>query len=217
MQASFLTNDADTVGVQIGLINSATKVRGLQLGLINVSDTASGIVLGLFNVVRKGYHVLEVSNNDGIFLNLAYKTGTRKFYTNYIGSIRADTSAFGSQPLWAVGLGFGSWIPLPIGSGQVRKNERWRLTLDVTAQHISMGNFSAEWGNELLRFAPALNFQISKKMGLAIAPTYNAYHSDVPSDLSAAVFRQKIVPNWNARQSGNWTYWFGGYAALRFF
>lgn len=210
LQISSISNDADTVGVQIGLINSAKKLSGLQLGLINVSDTASGIVLGLFNVVRKGYHVLEVSNNDGIFVNLAYKTGTRKFYTNYIGSIRADTTAFGQHPLWAVGFGFGSWIPLS-------KNERWRLTLDLTAQHISMGVFSSKLGNELLRFAPALNLQMSKKLGLAIAPTFNAYYSDMSDESEAAVFRKKIVPNWDVKQSGKWHYWFGGYAALRFF
>lgn len=210
MQISSISNDADTVGVQIGLINSAKKVSGLQLGLINVSDTASGIVLGLFNVVRKGYHVLEVSNNDGIFVNLAYKTGTRKFYTNYIGSIRADSTAFGQNPFWAVGFGFGSWIPLS-------KNERWRLTLDLTVQHVSMGVFSSKFGNELLRFAPAINLQMSKKLGLAIAPTFNAYYSDMSDASEAAVFRKKIVPNWDVKQSGKWSYWFGGYAALRFF
>jgi hypothetical protein len=216
-----MINDADTVGVQIGLLNSAKKISGFQLGLVNVSDTASGIVLGLLNVVTKGYHVLEVSNNDGIFFNLAYKTGTRKFYTNYSGSIRADTSAFGQQPFWSLGLGFGSWIPLPIFSGSaISKNERWRLTLDVTVQHFSTGVFSSKWGHEVFRFAPALNVQLSKKLGLAIAPTFNAYSSNTLDASETAVFRQKIVPPntlGDVRQSGKWTYWFGGYAALRFF
>ena len=211
VQISGIANDADTVGTQIGLINTANKIRGLQFGLINISDTASGIVLGLINVVRKGYHVLEVSTNDGIFVNLAYKTGTRKFYTNYIGSVRADSTAFGQQPLWAVGLGFGSWIPLS-------KSGRWRLTLDATAQHISLGTFSSKWGNELYRFAPALNVQLSKRMGLAVAPTFNAYFADKLETSESDFFRKKIIPQWaNQRQTGKWTSWFGAYAALRFF
>ena len=208
VQISGMTNSADTVGVQIGLINSANKVRGLQIGFINVSDTLSGVVLGLFNVVKKGYHVLEVSGNEGVFVNLAYKTGTRKFYTNYIGSIHADSNAFGQQPLWGVGLGFGSCIPL---------SKRVSLTLDATVQHISLGQISPKLNNELFRFAPALNLQLSKKMGIAIAPTFNAYYANVSDEQTKTVFRQKILPNWDTRQSGKWTTWFGGYAALRLF
>ncbi len=208
LQISGMTNSADTVGVQIGLINSANKLRGLQLGFINVSDTATGIVLGFINLVKKGYHVLEVSGNEGIFANIAYKTGTKKFYTNYIGSIRVDSNTFAQRPVWGVGLGFGSCIPL---------SKKVSLTLDATVQHISLGKIAPKLTNELARFAPALNLQLSKKLGIAIAPTYNAYY-DIMSDAETAkVLRQKVLPNWTTKQSGKWTTWFGGYAALRFF
>jgi hypothetical protein len=208
VQVSGMTNNADTVGVQIGLINSANKVRGLQLGFINVSDTMSGIVLGFFNVVKKGYHVLEVSANEGVFVNIAYKTGTRKFYTNYIGSVRVDSGAFWQQPLWGIGLGFGSCIPL---------RKKVSLTLDATAQHMSLGQISPKLNNELFRFVPALNLQVSKKLGISIAPTLNAYYEDLADEQAATVFRNKIVPNWQTKQSGKWTSWMGGYVALRFF
>lgn len=208
IQVSGITNNADTVGVQIGLINSANKVRGLQLGFINVSDTMSGIVLGFFNVVKKGYHVLEVSANEGVFVNLAYKTGTRKFYTNYIGSVRVDSGAFWQQPLWGVGLGFGSCIPL---------SKKVSLTLDATVEHMSLGQITPKLNNELFRFVPALNLQVSKKMGIAIAPTLNAYFENLGDEQAATVFRKKIVPNWDTKQSGKLTYWVGGYVALRFF
>ncbi len=208
IQVSGMVNNADTVGVQIGLINSANKVRGLQLGFINVSDTLSGIVLGFFNVVKKGYHVLEVSANEGVFVNLAYKTGTRKFYTNYIGSVRVDSGAFWEKPLWGVGLGFGSCIPL---------SKKVSLTLDATVQHISFGQITPKLKNELFRFVPALNLQASKKLGISIAPTLNGYYENMDDVEVVKVFRQKIVPNWQTKQSGKWTYWVGGYVALRFF
>ena len=208
VQVSGITNNADTVGVQIGLINSANKVRGLQLGFINVSDTMSGIVLGFFNVVKKGYHVLEVSANEGVFVNIAYKTGTRKFYTNYIGSVRVDSGAFWQQPLWGVGLGFGSCIPL---------SKKVSLTLDATVQHISLGPITPKLNNELFRFVPALNLQVSKKLGISIAPTLNAYYENLADEQAATVFRKKIIPNWQTKQSGKWTSWVGGYMALRFF
>ena len=208
IQVSGIVNNADTVGVQIGLINSANKVRGLQLGFINVSDTMSGIVLGFFNVVKKGYHVLEVSANEGVFVNVAYKTGTRKFYTNYIGSVRVDSGAFWEKPLWGVGLGFGSCIPL---------SKKVSLTLDATVQHMSFGQITKKLNNKLLRFVPALNLQVSKKMGISIAPTLNGYYADMADVEAAKVFRQKIVPNWQTKESGKWTYWVGGYVALRFF
>jgi hypothetical protein len=208
IQISGMTNSADTVGVQIGLINSANKLRGLQLGFINVSDTATGIVLGFINLVKKGYHVLEVSGNEGIFANIAYKTGTKKFYTNYIGSIRADSNAFGQRPVWGVGLGFGSCIPL---------SKRVSVTIDATVQHFSLGQISPKLTNELVRFAPALNLQLSKKLGIAIAPTFNAYYDILTDTETATVLRKKILPSWETRQYGKWTTWFGGYAALRFF
>ncbi len=208
VQLSGVTNNADTVGVQVGLINSANKVRGLQLGFINVSDTMSGIVLGFFNVVKKGYHVLEVSANEGVFVNLAYKTGTRKFYTNYIGSVRVDSGAFWQLPLWGVGIGFGSCIPL---------SKKVSLTLDATVEHMSLGPITRKLNNELFRFVPALNLQLSKKLGIAIAPTLNGYYGNLADGQAAAVFRQKIIPNWHTKQSGKLIYWVGGYVAMRFF
>ena len=208
IQVSGMVNNADTVGLQIGLINSANKVRGLQLGFVNVSDTMTGIVLGFFNVVKKGYHVLEVSANEGVFVNLAYKTGTRKFYTNYIGSVRVDSGAFWEKPLWGVGLGFGSCIPL---------SKKVSLTLDATVEHMSFGQITPKLNSELFRFVPALNLQVSKKLAISIAPTLNGYYENMADVEAAKVFRQKILPNWQTKESGKWTYWVGGYVALRFF
>ncbi|MBL7814443.1 MAG: hypothetical protein JNL70_05510 [Saprospiraceae bacterium] len=215
VQISGMTNSADTVSVQMGLINSANKVRGFQIGFINVSDTLSGVVLGFINVVKKGYHVLEVSANEGVFANIAYKTGTRKFYTTYIASIRVDSNAFSQQPIWGVGLGLGSSIPL---SKVTRSGyKRISLTLDATAQHLSLGQFSTQFNNELYRFAPALNLQLSKKLGIAVAPTFNAYYANLNNEQATATFRSKVLPTWETTQKGKWTTWWGGYVALRFF
>ena len=82
-QGAIVGNRADTAGIQIGLINNANRLRGIQIGLINRADTADGVLLGLINVVKKGYHVLELSSNDVTYGNLSFRTGTRWFYTIY--------------------------------------------------------------------------------------------------------------------------------------
>ncbi|MBN1531063.1 MAG: hypothetical protein JXA20_00225 [Spirochaetes bacterium] len=44
----------ETAGVQIGIINTADRVRGLQIGLINYAVRMSGVQIGLINIIREG-------------------------------------------------------------------------------------------------------------------------------------------------------------------
>jgi hypothetical protein len=211
VQISGIANEAEIADVQIGLINNANHLRGFQIGLININDTLSGVVLGLINFVRRGYTLLEVSGHENRLVNLAYKSGTSAFYTTYIGSVHIDSTVI-ANPIWGIGMGFGSSIPLS-------KNRRLNLTLDLTAQHFSTKSFTSGFRNELLRFAPALSYQLSKKIGIAVAPTYNAYYHDpsVMGEGQSAVFLKSLIPAVNVKQSGNWRTWFGVYIALRLF
>jgi hypothetical protein len=205
LQIASVTNQADTVGVQIGLINNASHLRGLQIGLINKSDTASGVVLGLINIVKKGYHVVEVSSNDITYANVAFKTGTKYFYSIY---------AFGGNPIinkkpamLSAGAGFGSYITIirPIG-----------ITLDATIHRFWIDPLLENKGF-LLRGTPALNIKFTNRFSLALAPVWNAYYLNTSKqNASDMTYIQKHLIPENAKIEGNWATWWGWQAGMRF-
>ena len=207
LQIAGIINQADTVGVQIGLLNNANRLRGVQIGLINIADTSSGILLGLLNIVKKGYHVLEVSTNDITPINLAYRTGTKRFYTIYSIGGQPKISGFKNDILGG-GLGFGTsfWLGKTVG-----------LTLDATAHRFSIdGAFDNRGG--LVKLSPALNIQVTKKLGIALAPVWNSYYlnskNQNPEDISR--LKTHIIPQ-KAKASGDWMQWWGWSVSLRFF
>jgi hypothetical protein len=207
LQIAALINQADTVGVQIGLLNNANRLRGLQIGLINIVDTSSGILLGLLNIVKKGYHVLEVSTNEITPFNLAYRTGTKRFYTIYNIGGQPKIANFKTDIL-SGGLGFGTsfWLGKTIG-----------ITLDATAHRFSIDTKIDNQGG-LLKLTPALNIQLTKKIGIALAPVWNSYYLNTKNQNSEDISRLKthIIPQ-KAKASGDWMQWWGWSASLRFF
>ena len=199
-QAASVHNKADTSFVQIGLINKANHVKGIQFGLINIADTTTGVMLGLINIVKKGYHVLEASTNDLTLANVAYRTGTHWFYSIY--HLGFAPNARNKRSLLTIGGGIGSGI---------RFSKRVGITLDATIHKPIIDNLI---GNEdwLLRGTPALNIQLTRKLGIAIAPVFNAYRVNPLDDLAIST----IVPD-NAKTDGKWRTWWGWTAAVRFF
>jgi CarboxypepD_reg-like domain len=205
-QVSTIANRADTVGVQIGIINNANRLRGLQLGLINIADTASGMLLGLINIVKKGYHVLEISSNDITYGNIAYRTGTRWFYTIYTagGQPKVDNKT----DILSGGMGIGS----SVWFGKVVA-----LTVDITG-HRYWVNSKLENRGGLMKITPALNLQITKRFGISFAPTWNNYFlnskNQTPTDILS--IKNNIVPD-KAQLSNDKYQWWGWSAGLRFF
>ncbi len=205
-QAAMVGNKADTVGIQIGLINNANRLRGLQIGLINRADTADGVLLGLINIVKKGYHVLEFSSNDVTYGNISFRTGTRWFYTIY---------ALGGQPRLGkktnilsggMGLGTSIWFGKTVA-----------LTLDATAYRYWLDPLFENRGG-LVRLAPALNLQITKRFGIGFAPTWNTYflNSKNQTEGDIALIKKNLIPE-KAKLSGDKYAWWGWSVGLRFF
>ena len=208
-QLAGIANVADTVGFQLGLINAATHLRGFQIGLINVNDTLSGVVLGLINVIKKGYNAAEITTFDGQFTRIAFKTGTKSFYTNYVASVKMDSQTL-KTPLWSLGIGLG---------GGVRIARPLRLTTDFTIE--SMNNEQITEGvfrSCLFRVAPAFDIKIGRHVSLALGGHWSAYSADKTrlGAEKAADFQQKIVPA-NAKTMGDFQTWWGWSAGLRFF
>lgn len=208
-QMAALTNVADTVGFQFGLINSATHLRGFQIGLINVNDTLSGVVLGLINVIKKGYNAAEIATFDSKFTRIAFKTGTKSFYTNYVASVKNDSQTL-KTPLWSWGIGLG---------GGVRLARPLRLTTDFTIESMNNGPVTeGVFRSRLFRIAPAFDIKIGRHVSLAVGGHWSAYTAD-ESRLGvekAADFQQKIVPA-NVKTMGDFQTWCGWSAGLRFF
>ncbi len=156
-------------GIQLSLVNYAYQNNGVQLGLVNIADTARGVAVGVFNYVRNGYHPLEISANEVLYANLAFKSGVNAFYTTWTIGIRpSDPKYFG------VGFGLGSrintwkWLSFSIDATGTFINEvelasdyQYELNLlnrlDVSID-LNIANFTLFAG-------PALNCHISQ-MGI---------------------------------------------------
>jgi hypothetical protein len=200
MQAATVHNKADTVAAQFGFINKARHLKGLQIGLINIADTTSGVMLGLINIVKRGYHVLEASANDLTLGNVAYRTGTSWFYSIYHLGFSPNFSD--KKSLLTMGGGIGT---------SIRFSKRVSLTLDATVHKPVVDNLisDSDW---LWRATPALNIHLTPKIGIAVAPIFNAYNVNPLDELAIG----RIVPT-NAKINGNWRTWWGWTVAARFF
>jgi hypothetical protein len=215
-QISALVNVADTVKMQIGLINRSRHLKGFQIGLINVNDTVSGAVLGLVNITKKGYNAVEFATFDGKFARFAYKTGTKSFYTNYIASVKTDNApslnaVFNSnKSVWSLGIGIGAGIKLA---------RPLRLTTDFTAESMNIGQFNEElFQVHVFRIAPSFDIRLSRHISLAVGGHWSAYSADnsLLSVAQADDFQRNIVPS-HARTADEYQTWWGWSAGIRFF
>jgi len=83
VQCGFINSVGEMHGLQYGFINSAKSLRGVQFGFINsVDKLEKGLPIGFLSFVKHGgYKAIEVSYNNIIPLNIAFKTGVRALYT----------------------------------------------------------------------------------------------------------------------------------------
>jgi hypothetical protein len=102
-------NGGKVKGAQIGFINRSASLHGVQLGFVNIIDSlTSGIPLGLFSFIRKGgYRAIETSVTEMFPLNISYKMGVKKLYTNYTFSYNSNL-----EGKLTYGIGLGSILSL---------------------------------------------------------------------------------------------------------
>ncbi len=209
-QAAGMMNVAlkDVRGTQIsGLINYAGKVSGSQLGFLNVSDTCSGVPVGFLSFSYHGYHVLEISADEVFPLNLAFRTGVRRFYNIFTGGLKTNNF---DLPLWNFGYGLGT-------SASLRK--KWWLNFDLTTQQLVKGKSFDEM-NLLSKFNITADKIIYKKFAFAFGPVLNFYASNTTVPYYTTDFN-KIPPYTFMDESYsnnlNFKMWVGGKVAVRFF
>jgi hypothetical protein len=206
--AGFSNISKDTLyGVQIGgFVNVAKTINGSQLSFINVNDSIDGVPIGFFSFSKKGLHQLEVSTNEFLPIQFAFKTGTHTFYNSFI--LAARFSSNGST-YYSGGYGLGSSVKL---------NQKNRLFFDVQGMQI-IKNSLTEW-NFLGKGTISLQHQFGKNFSIATGPSLNVYTVD-SSQTALGMEMSGLAPYSIYKESypsqGNIQMWIGGHLALRFF
>lgn len=197
----------DFRGVQAsGFINIATNVKGVQLSFININDTISGVPIGFFSFSRKGLHQLEVSTNEFLPFQLAFKTGTKRFYNSFIGAMRTGKN---SAPIWAYGYGIGTSVDISPKSS---------IFFDVQALGLQKAKFTE--ANVLGKLTISYQYQVKKMFAVSAGPSFNVYSVSEASTQSGMDFRSIAPYNFYNKTSGsdnNVQMWIGGHISLRFF
>jgi hypothetical protein len=204
LQAAGVFNEAKEIkGVQAaGVFNVAKKVKGVQVGLINYADTLNGMQIGLLNFSRfGGYKVLELSSNEINPINIAFKSGSRKFYTIF----QAGVGVGSKSNVWNYGFGLGTHKNL---------NRISDLNVEANMRHLNVRAFAYN-PQEWLQLGLFWNIHLGKRFEFVAGPTYNALFSDKNDDKSDEVFPSFIKPvKANSRDFGI-NRWIGGNVSLR--
>ncbi len=206
--AGFMNFSRDHLaGTQIaGFLNVAKNVNGSQIGFLNVNDSIHGIPVGFLSFSRKGLHQLEISTNEAIPLQLAFKTGVHSFYNSLLVSARIENN---HKPIFGLGYGIGT---------SLRFNDKNRLFFDLQGQQFVQSNLFEP--NTLSKLTVSYQYQFKKNLALAIGPSLNfLYLND--TNLSSTNDLKRLAPNdiYNF-SSSNGRYgqmWVGGHLALRIF
>jgi hypothetical protein len=193
-------------GSQVGLVNFANKVDGFQLGLLNYSDSISGVPVGFLTFVRSGYHVAEISVNEIMPFNLAFRTGKREFYNIFFAGIRPE---WDDQVTWSFGYGLGT---------SPRLGKKTYLNIEVSSEQLSKGGVEAL--NLINRFYLGGEFQASKRLAIFAGPTlsYRVYdtsfngHPDLFTYANPTIHSDRYHPEDLGSQV-----WWGFRAGMRFF
>lgn len=182
VQVSGVSNMAggELKGVQVaGVFNYATRNKGVQIGLINISDTSDGYSIGLINIVMKGYHKLAFSTNEVLNTNIAWKTGSRKFYSILQGGMNLGNNE--NDKAYSFGYGLGT----------ERKITSW-LTInpELSTQYMYLGSW--DYTNLLSKLHLNLNIQPFKRFRIFAGPSLAVYYSD--QELAIHGYRASALP-----------------------
>lgn len=182
-QVAGVANMADTLsGIQVsGFFNQARLLRGTQIGIVNIAGKNQGTQIGLFNFSGSGgYIALDAGANDLLTANISFRSGRPHFYVTLSAGV--DSTAIGSNTLWAVGIGIGAYT---------RIFSRFGFNTELTHRHLSEGSYDdavQEW--EQLALTPDL--RLFGGLHLFGGPSFNLLVTD-PDAGDSAGFRSRIV------------------------
>jgi hypothetical protein len=204
--AGLFNVEAGTIhGAQVSsLLNMAWTVEGTQVGFLNVTDSITGIPVGFLSFVNKGYHSVELSADEIFPVNVALRTGVRKFYNIVTAGVlpeRADTTT------WSFGYGVGT---LP------KLTKRLSLNIDLTANQVVKGN--VEKLNLVNKLYLGVDYRVRKKFSLTAGATVNVRVFDAKFTNYPKLFyayKPTLLRDYNDSLTGVQMWW-GGKIGLRF-
>lgn len=188
-----------------GILNKTSYLRGSQLGLINVVDSCDGVPIGFLSFVKRGYHKLELTADEMGFVTVGFKSGVKSFHNIFFVG-----GNYSYSDVWSYGYGLGSAI---------RMSPKSDLSFAVTTQQIQKFGASEISLNLLNKFYFGLDYNLSKRFGFSIGPTFNLMISDV-SDVDYGTTFDKLMPYTFYNQTNNNTnikMWVGGQLSVRMF
>ena len=186
-----------------GIYNFARINNGVQIGLINQSYSGDGAAIGLFNYVKDGYHKTELLTNDATQAKLKFKTGTQRLYNVYSFGVR-----FATQPIYAVGFGFGTYFEL---------SDRFTVSCDLTSELVFKENLNTLEVGQLASLSPTLDFRIANWVTIFAGPTFNFMYSnftDEAGNYNAKITNNTLLSEQDA--NGEFLVWIGGQVGFRF-
>jgi hypothetical protein len=209
LQSVGVINLSDSLsGAQVsGLLNVAGVINGAQIGIINIADSCSGVQLGLININRKGYRHIDVYTTETFLANIAYRGGTKHFYTVLMFGYAPQS--VGSNMLYTYGIG---------GGTSFRKDKKLNYDLDLIAQNVSLGTYTDDI-NMLYRLGFTANYPVAKKVSLNLGLSYNFYLVDATTPQYGSTFSTLapyFISNEAVGNNRNLKTWFGLKAGIRF-
>lgn len=213
-QVSGFINIAKNVkGVQIGVINRADTVKGSQIGIINIADSVTGVPIGLINFVKNGYRSFDVSASEGFHTAFSYNIGVNKFYQIISAGVQMS-----DKMRWGIGGGIGSRFP-------ITKNKKTHAGFELMAYHLNEENWTTKL-NLLGQFKFKIHHQISRQVGIFIAPTlnitvsqiYNAESNTFGTNFAPYAFMEETVTETfnSITRTTNSKIWGGGFIGISF-
>jgi hypothetical protein len=195
-------------GTQIsGLINYAKNIEGAQIGFINLSDSCSGIPIGFLSFVNKGYHKIEVGGDEVFPINVAFRSGVKRFYTILSAGMQLQNT---DTITWNFGYGIGTSVML---------NKKWSSDFDLTMHQVVVANRIGNF-NPLAKFSVMMERKLSHKFSIAIGPILNMHWIN-KTDPDYALHLKELAPYsfYKQKRKDNYeaNFWVGGKLCLRIF
>jgi len=152
-------------GVQLGLCNVGHDVKGVQLGLANVAEEMRGVPLGLVSYCGDWEPEREAWLDEAGFVNLGYRSGSRRFYNLvFMGQRPGDTWR------WSLGWGAGVRFFLP---------GRDLLETGADISHLNEGEFWTDRVNWLLRARALWVHPLGGRVCLTLGPSLSYFYSSL--------------------------------------
>ncbi|MFA6127216.1 MAG: hypothetical protein WC699_07935 [Bacteroidales bacterium] len=190
-QAAGFLNIADEVeGAQVsGFMNVAGNVRGTQVGFINIADNyESGVPIGFINIVKNGYHAFEISGSEIWNLNVGYRLGVDRLYTQFMFGSRWDRH----DNFWGFGVGIGSRFGI---------THYLKGSVDFTSyQLVEHHHLYAQHPNLLEQLRFTMDGKILGNLRWFIGPTFNMLIT--PYEYPEPSFLEQFTP-WSVYENAS--------------